>query len=51
MLVLGSSRRDRLGRVLPGAVTDRLLRGAPCAVAVAPKGFSIAEALGGPRLT
>ena len=50
MLVIGSSRRDRLRRVLPGAVTDRLLHGAPCAVAVAPKGFSFADALGGPRL-
>lgn len=50
MLVIGSSRRDRLRRVLPGAVTDRLLLGAPCAVAVAPKGFSFADALGGPRL-
>ena len=28
-----------MGRVLPGAVTDRLLHGAPCAVAVAPVGF------------
>lgn len=50
MLVIGSSRRDRLGRVLPGAVSDRLLHGTPCAVAVAPKGFSFADALGGPRL-
>ena len=49
MLVIGSSLRDQLGRVLPGAVTDRLLHGAPCPVAVAPKGFSFADATG-PRL-
>ena len=49
MLVIGSSLRGQLGRVLPGAVTDRLLHGAPCPVAVAPKGFSFADATG-PRL-
>jgi nucleotide-binding universal stress UspA family protein len=40
MLVVGSSARGRLGRMLPGAVTDRLLHGAPCPVAVATSGFS-----------
>jgi nucleotide-binding universal stress UspA family protein len=50
MLVIGSSQRGQLGRVLPGAVTDRLLHGAPCPVAVAPKGFSFADAVAGPRL-
>jgi nucleotide-binding universal stress UspA family protein len=40
LLVIGSSRRGQLGRVLPGAVTDRLLHGAPCPVAVAPAGFT-----------
>jgi nucleotide-binding universal stress UspA family protein len=50
LLVLGSSRRGLVGRVLPGAVTDRLLHGAPCPVAVAPRGFSFADADGGPRL-
>jgi nucleotide-binding universal stress UspA family protein len=40
MLVIGSSARGRLGRMLPGAVTDRLLHGAPCPVAVATAGFS-----------
>ncbi len=37
MFVLGSSSRSQIGRVLPGAVTDRLLHGAPCPVAVAPQ--------------
>jgi nucleotide-binding universal stress UspA family protein len=50
MLVIGSSQRGQLGRVLPGAVTDRLLHGAPCPVAVAPRGFSFADAVAGPRL-
>jgi nucleotide-binding universal stress UspA family protein len=50
LLVLGSSRRGPVGRVLPGAVTDRLLHGAPCPVAVAPGGFSFEDAADGPRL-
>jgi nucleotide-binding universal stress UspA family protein len=40
IIVVGSSARGTAGRVLPGAVTDRLLHGAPCAVAVAPAGFA-----------
>ena len=44
LVVLGSSRRGHVGRVLPGAVTDRLLHGAPCPVAVAPVGFSFEDA-------
>lgn len=40
MIVVGSSVRGRLGRMLPGAVTDRLLYGAPCPVAVATAGFA-----------
>ena len=43
-LVIGSSSRGPVGRVLPGAVTDRLLNGAPCAVAVAPAGFTLDDA-------
>ena len=44
LLVIGSSARGPLGRVGPGAVTDRVLHGAPCAVAVAPRGMSFADA-------
>ncbi|HET8757599.1 MAG TPA: universal stress protein [Solirubrobacteraceae bacterium] len=44
LLVLGSSQRGQLGRVMPGAVTDRLLQGAPCPVAVAPAGFGAESA-------
>jgi nucleotide-binding universal stress UspA family protein len=50
MMVIGSSERGRIGRVLPSAVTDRLLHGAPCPVAVAPVGFSIDDAAAGVRL-
>jgi nucleotide-binding universal stress UspA family protein len=42
MIVLGSSHRGPVGRVLPGAVVDRLLTAAPCAVAVAPRGYATA---------
>ena len=50
LVVLGSSQRGHLGRVLPSAVTDRLLHGAPCPVAVAPVGFSFEDADDRPRL-
>lgn len=49
-LVLGSSARGPLGRVLPGAVTDRLLHGAPCPVAIAPAGYGSDRAAMGLRL-
>ena len=39
LIVLGSSHRGALGRVLAGTTAERLLHGAPCAVAVAPHGF------------
>lgn len=40
LLVLGSSRRGLLDRVLVGDHTRQALNGAPCAVAIAPVGFS-----------
>ena len=40
LLVLGSSRRGLLGRVLVGDHTRAALNGSPCAVAVAPAGYS-----------
>lgn len=40
VVVLGSTQRGGLGKVLPGSVAERLLHGAPCAVMVAPKGFA-----------
>ena len=39
LVVLGSSHRGALGRVLVGSVTQATLREAPCPVAVAPVGF------------
>ena len=39
LVVLGSSHRGPLGRVVPGATVERLLGEAPCAVAVAPPNF------------
>jgi nucleotide-binding universal stress UspA family protein len=38
-VVVGSSHRGRIGRVLPGGTAERLLHGSPCPVAVAPLGY------------
>lgn len=43
LIVVGSSHRGKLGRVLPGSVGESLLRGAPCAVAIAPRGYAHTE--------
>jgi nucleotide-binding universal stress UspA family protein len=40
LIVLGSSRRGLLGRVLIGDDTRAALNGAPCAVAISPLGYS-----------
>jgi nucleotide-binding universal stress UspA family protein len=37
-IVVGPSHRGPVGRIVPGSVGMRLLRGAPCPVAVAPSG-------------
>lgn len=39
LLVVGSSHRGRIGRVFPGSVTEQVLHGAPCPVAVASVGL------------
>jgi len=39
LLVVGSTRRGSIGRLLPGSTADRLLHGAPCPVAVVPHGW------------
>lgn len=44
LIVVGSSHRGALGRVMAGSVGESLLRGAPCAVAVAPRGYATGEA-------
>ena len=40
VIVVGSTQRGTVGRILPGSVGDRLLAGAPCAVAIAPLGYA-----------
>jgi nucleotide-binding universal stress UspA family protein len=40
LIVLGSTHRGPLGRVVPGSTVAHLLADAPCAVAVAPPGFA-----------
>ena len=39
LLVVGSTRRAALGRLLPGSTADRLTHGAPCPIAVVPTGW------------
>jgi nucleotide-binding universal stress UspA family protein len=36
LIVVGATHRGALGRLVPGSVAERLLHGAPCAVAVVP---------------
>lgn len=50
LIVVGSSHRGKVGRILPGSVGESLLRGAPCAVAVAPRGFARREHAGFQRI-
>jgi nucleotide-binding universal stress UspA family protein len=40
MLVLGSSHRGAVGRIVPGGAASHLLACAPCAIAVAPVGYA-----------
>jgi nucleotide-binding universal stress UspA family protein len=40
IIVVGSSHTGRLGRVAPGGTGERLLHGAPCAVAIVPDGYA-----------
>ena len=39
LIVVGSTHRGRIGRVVAGTVGVALLHGAPCAVAIAPRGY------------
>ena len=43
LIVVGSSHHGPVGRVLVGSVGERLLSGAPCSVAIAPRGHSLQE--------
>src|SRR5688572_20420915 len=42
LVVIGSSHRSRIGRVIVGGTGERLLSGAPAPVAVAPAGYASA---------
>ena len=42
-IAVGSTHRGTLGQVSPGSVGERLLSGAPCAVAIAPVGYGQRE--------
>jgi nucleotide-binding universal stress UspA family protein len=39
LLIVGTTRRAALGRLLPGSTADRLMHGAPCPIAVVPGGW------------
>jgi nucleotide-binding universal stress UspA family protein len=43
LMVVGSSHRRAAGRAVLGTVAERMLHGAPCAVALAPPGYAGAE--------
>ena len=43
LIVVGSTHHGAIGRTFVGSTSERLLHGAPCPVAVAPKGFASAE--------
>jgi nucleotide-binding universal stress UspA family protein len=45
VLVLGSSRRASRGRLLAGSTARRVIHGAPCAVAIAPRGWTADDGL------
>jgi len=44
LIVIGSSHRSAVDRLLAGTTAERLLHGAPCPVAVAPNGWHSREA-------
>lgn len=39
LIVVGSTHRGPVGRVLPGSTAERLLHGSPCPVAIVPLGY------------
>jgi nucleotide-binding universal stress UspA family protein len=43
LIVVGSTRRGTVGRVLAGSTAERVIQGAPCPVAVAPHGYEVPE--------
>ena len=43
LIVVGSTHRAALGRVVAGTTAEQVVHGAPCAVAVAPAGYAAHE--------
>jgi len=45
LLVVGSTRRGPVGRVVPGSTAERLMHGAPCPIAIVPAGWEAGAGL------
>jgi nucleotide-binding universal stress UspA family protein len=45
LLVVGSTRRGAVGRVLVGSTAERLMHGAPCPIAIVPHGWQAGAGL------
>jgi len=45
LLVVGSTRRGPVGRVIPGSTAERLMHGAPCPIAIVPPGWEASAGL------
>jgi len=43
VIVVGSTDREGLGRLLPGSTAEQVIHGAPCAVAIAPPRYATRE--------
>lgn len=43
LLAVGSTHRGPIGRVVPGSTGERLIHGAPCPVAIVPRGYADAD--------
>lgn len=46
LIVVGSTHRGAIGRVLPGSTGERLMHGAPCPVAIAPRDYAAEGPIG-----
>lgn len=46
LIVVGSTHRGAIGRVLPGSTGERLMHGSPCPVAIAPRGHAAEGPIG-----
>ena len=45
LLVVGSTQRGPVGRVIPGSTAERLMHGAPCPIAIVPPGWEAGAGL------